>query len=237
MLDTAVNYENETEVGEALRRSGLPRDEVVVASKIPGRHHAYDDAIASVRGSLERLGLERTSTSTSSTGPTRRRGSTSRRGARSYSSSRTAWSARSASPTSPRSTWPGSSTTPASPRRSTRSSCTRASRRPGCVRCTSGSACAPRRGARWASGARRSMSRPSRPPPRHTACPPARSSCAGTSSSARCRSPSPPTPSARRRTSTSSASSSPRRRCEAITGLGEDDGRLFGGDPDTHEEM
>jgi 2,5-diketo-D-gluconate reductase A len=60
MLDTAVNYENEAEVGEALRRSGLPRDEVVVASKIPGRHHAYDDAIASVRGSLERLGVERT---------------------------------------------------------------------------------------------------------------------------------------------------------------------------------
>lgn len=60
MLDTAVNYENEVEVGEALRRSGLPRDEVVVASKIPGRHHAYDDAIASVRGSLERLGVERT---------------------------------------------------------------------------------------------------------------------------------------------------------------------------------
>jgi 2,5-diketo-D-gluconate reductase A len=60
MLDTAVNYENESEVGEALRRSGLPRDEVVVASKIPGRHHAYDDAIASVRGSLERLGVERT---------------------------------------------------------------------------------------------------------------------------------------------------------------------------------
>ena len=60
MLDTAVNYENESEVGEALRRSGLPRDEVVVASKIPGRHHAYDDATASVRGSLERLGVERT---------------------------------------------------------------------------------------------------------------------------------------------------------------------------------
>jgi 2,5-diketo-D-gluconate reductase A len=58
LLDTAVNYENETEVGEALRRSGLPRDEVQVASKLPGRHHAYDDAIASVRGSLDRLGLE-----------------------------------------------------------------------------------------------------------------------------------------------------------------------------------
>ena len=60
LVDTAVNYENEREVGEAIRRSGVPRDELVVASKIPGRHHAYDDAIASVRGSLERLGLERT---------------------------------------------------------------------------------------------------------------------------------------------------------------------------------
>ncbi len=60
LLDTAVNYENEAEVGEALRRSGLPREEVLVASKIPGRHHAYDDAIASVRASLATLGVERT---------------------------------------------------------------------------------------------------------------------------------------------------------------------------------
>lgn len=58
LLDTAVNYENEAEVGEALRRSGLPREDVQVASKLPGRHHAYDDAIRSVHGSLERLGLE-----------------------------------------------------------------------------------------------------------------------------------------------------------------------------------
>ncbi len=58
LLDTAVNYENETDVGEAVRRSGLPREQVQVASKLPGRHHAYDDAIASVHGSLERLGLD-----------------------------------------------------------------------------------------------------------------------------------------------------------------------------------
>jgi diketogulonate reductase-like aldo/keto reductase len=58
LLDTAVNYENETEVGEALRRSGLPRSEVQVTSKLPGRHHGYDDAVASVKGSLERLGLD-----------------------------------------------------------------------------------------------------------------------------------------------------------------------------------
>jgi 2,5-diketo-D-gluconate reductase A len=58
LLDTAVNYGNEEEVGEAIRRSGIPRDQVQVASKIPGRHHGYDDAIASVHGSLERLGLD-----------------------------------------------------------------------------------------------------------------------------------------------------------------------------------
>ncbi|MCW2791357.1 MAG: aldo/keto reductase [Nocardioides sp.] len=58
LLDTAVNYGNEEEVGEAIRRSGLPRDELTVASKLPGRHHANGDAVASVRGSLERLGLD-----------------------------------------------------------------------------------------------------------------------------------------------------------------------------------
>ena len=58
LVDTAVNYENEREIGEALRRSGIPRDELRVTSKIPGRHHGYDDAIASTRESLERLGLD-----------------------------------------------------------------------------------------------------------------------------------------------------------------------------------
>jgi 2,5-diketo-D-gluconate reductase A len=59
LIDTAVNYGNEVEVGEAIRRSGVPRDEIVVTSKIPGRHHAYEAAIASTHESLERLGLDR----------------------------------------------------------------------------------------------------------------------------------------------------------------------------------
>ena len=59
LLDTAVNYENEREVGEALRRSGMPRDEVKVCSKLPGRHHGYDDAVRSTHETLERLGLDR----------------------------------------------------------------------------------------------------------------------------------------------------------------------------------
>jgi 2,5-diketo-D-gluconate reductase A len=58
LIDTAVNYENESEVGEALRRSGVPREEILVTSKIPGRDHGYDDAIASTRASMERLGLD-----------------------------------------------------------------------------------------------------------------------------------------------------------------------------------
>ncbi|WP_127819015.1 aldo/keto reductase [Microbacterium sp. CPCC 204701] len=59
LLDTAVNYENEREVGEALRRSGVPRGEIVVTSKIPGRHHGREQAIDSIKGSLDMLGLER----------------------------------------------------------------------------------------------------------------------------------------------------------------------------------
>lgn len=55
LLDTAVNYENEVEVGEAVRRSGLSRNEVQIATKVPGRHHQYDLCIRSVEDSLKRL--------------------------------------------------------------------------------------------------------------------------------------------------------------------------------------
>jgi 2,5-diketo-D-gluconate reductase A len=58
LIDTAVNYENESEVGEGVRRSGVPREELFVTSKIPGRHHGYDDAVASTKESLQRLGLD-----------------------------------------------------------------------------------------------------------------------------------------------------------------------------------
>ncbi len=58
LIDTAVNYENEASVGEALRRCGVAREELFVTSKLPGRHHAYDETISSVHGSLDRLGLD-----------------------------------------------------------------------------------------------------------------------------------------------------------------------------------
>ncbi len=58
LLDTAVNYENEREVGEAVRTSGVDRSELFVTTKIPGRHHGYDDAIESTNGSLAVTGLD-----------------------------------------------------------------------------------------------------------------------------------------------------------------------------------
>jgi len=58
LLDSAVNYENETEVGEAVRRSGI-RDELIVTTKVPGREHGYEETIHSAHASLGRLGLER----------------------------------------------------------------------------------------------------------------------------------------------------------------------------------
>jgi len=58
LLDSAVNYENEAEVGEAARRSGI-RDELLVTTKVPGRDHGFDETVRSAHGSLDRLGLER----------------------------------------------------------------------------------------------------------------------------------------------------------------------------------
>jgi diketogulonate reductase-like aldo/keto reductase len=59
LLDTAVNYENEREVGEAVRRSGVDRDDLLVTTKIPGRQHGRQEAVDSVKGSLGMMGLDR----------------------------------------------------------------------------------------------------------------------------------------------------------------------------------
>lgn len=58
LLDTAVNYENEREVGEAVRTSGVDRAQLRVTTKIPGRAHGYDEAIESTHGSLAVMGLD-----------------------------------------------------------------------------------------------------------------------------------------------------------------------------------
>jgi diketogulonate reductase-like aldo/keto reductase len=58
LLDSAASYQNEGAVGAAARRSKVPREEIVVTSKLPGRYHAFDDAIAAVEESVLRTGLD-----------------------------------------------------------------------------------------------------------------------------------------------------------------------------------
>lgn len=57
LLDSAVNYENEGAVGEAVRRSRIPREDLRITSKLPGRHHAYDQALTCIEESLFRTQL------------------------------------------------------------------------------------------------------------------------------------------------------------------------------------
>lgn len=58
LVDTAANYRNETGVGRAVARAGVPREEIVVTTKLPGRHHGYEETLASFEESRARLGLE-----------------------------------------------------------------------------------------------------------------------------------------------------------------------------------
>jgi 2,5-diketo-D-gluconate reductase A len=57
LIDTALNYGNEREVGEAVRRSGI-RDQLRITTKLPGRHHGHDETLASFAESLDNLGLD-----------------------------------------------------------------------------------------------------------------------------------------------------------------------------------
>ncbi|MGW7547199.1 aldo/keto reductase [Streptomyces sp. NPDC054770] len=58
LVDTAVNYRNESGVGRGVASSGVPREEVSVTTKLPGRDHGYEETLASFEGSRRRLGLE-----------------------------------------------------------------------------------------------------------------------------------------------------------------------------------
>jgi diketogulonate reductase-like aldo/keto reductase len=57
-IDTAIGYGNEAEVGEGIRRSGVPRDEIFVTTKIPSEELADAAMLRAAEGSLKRLGLD-----------------------------------------------------------------------------------------------------------------------------------------------------------------------------------
>ena len=58
MVDTASAYFNERQVGDALRRSGLPREQVFVTTKLWVQDYEYDDALRAFDLSMKNLGLD-----------------------------------------------------------------------------------------------------------------------------------------------------------------------------------
>jgi diketogulonate reductase-like aldo/keto reductase len=58
LIDTAAAYMNERQVGEGLRRSGVPRSDVFITTKLWVSDYGYDQALHAFDSSLGRLGLD-----------------------------------------------------------------------------------------------------------------------------------------------------------------------------------
>ncbi len=58
MFDTAASYFNEEQVGNALRHSGLKREDVFVTTKLWVQDYEYDDALRAFDLSMKKLGLD-----------------------------------------------------------------------------------------------------------------------------------------------------------------------------------
>lgn len=58
LVDTAARYGNEVGVGRGIRDAGVPREELVVTTKLRGADHGRDKVRPALEGSLERLGLD-----------------------------------------------------------------------------------------------------------------------------------------------------------------------------------
>ncbi|WP_084102452.1 aldo/keto reductase [Demequina sp. NBRC 110051] len=61
LIDSAVNYGNEVEVGHGIRdfmsATGTAREDITVQTKLPGRHHDTDAAVNSIEESFDKLQL------------------------------------------------------------------------------------------------------------------------------------------------------------------------------------
>lgn len=52
-IDTAQSYFNEEEVGRAIQKSGVPRDDIFLTSKVWIEHYGYESCKKSVEESLK----------------------------------------------------------------------------------------------------------------------------------------------------------------------------------------
>ena len=59
LVDTAAAYGNEREVGEAIRRSGIARDEVFIETKVWISDYGYDATLHAFEKSVRKLGVAR----------------------------------------------------------------------------------------------------------------------------------------------------------------------------------
>ena len=57
-IDTAQAYGNERGVGEGVRTSGIPREELFVTSKVAAEHKTYQEAADSISATLNKMGLD-----------------------------------------------------------------------------------------------------------------------------------------------------------------------------------
>jgi diketogulonate reductase-like aldo/keto reductase len=57
-IDTATVYGNEAGVGQAIKRSGLPREEIFVTTKVWNTDQGYDRTLAAIEASLDRLQMK-----------------------------------------------------------------------------------------------------------------------------------------------------------------------------------
>ncbi|RHW34124.1 aldo/keto reductase [Neobacillus notoginsengisoli] len=57
LIDSAAMYQNEEGVGQAVRKSGLPREEVFVTTKVWNSDQGYESTLHAFETSLEKLGL------------------------------------------------------------------------------------------------------------------------------------------------------------------------------------
>jgi 2,5-diketo-D-gluconate reductase A len=58
LVDTAASYDNEREVGEGIRRSGIDRGELFVTTKLWFSDYGFDEALVGFEACLRRLGLD-----------------------------------------------------------------------------------------------------------------------------------------------------------------------------------
>jgi diketogulonate reductase-like aldo/keto reductase len=58
LIDTAASYDNEGEVGEAIRASGIDRAELFVTTKLWISDYGYEKALVGFEGCLRRLGVD-----------------------------------------------------------------------------------------------------------------------------------------------------------------------------------